>query len=190
MASLANSPSSSSSSSYRSARYSSSSFRAGSSGGQDPLFEPYLDGGPCSLFGEEGAGTPLCHLPFSRHRSESFGYPGGTGTSVAGRPASMGVVRRVGDSYHMSADVSQFEPQDVVVMAYSHWVVIHAEKVADDGSVSDTFTHKSQLPEDMDPLSVSSTLTPEGMLVVSVRRKCSLESSEPARPAYCSEARL
>ncbi|KAJ8410687.1 hypothetical protein AAFF_G00186440 [Aldrovandia affinis] len=169
MASRSNS--SSSSSSYRSARYSSSSFRAGSGGGQELLFEPYLDGSPHGLFGEEGAGSPLCLLPFSRHRRESFGCPGGTGASASGRPASMGVVRTVGDSYLVSADVSQFEPEDMVVMAYSHWVVIHAEKVADDGSVSDTFTHRSQLPEDMDPLSVSSTLTAEGMLVVSVRRR-------------------
>ncbi|KAJ8367844.1 hypothetical protein SKAU_G00078720 [Synaphobranchus kaupii] len=182
MASLSNSSSSSSSSSYHSARYSSSSFR-GSGGGQDSLFEPYLDGGPHSLFGEERTGAPL--LPFSRCHRESYGYPGGTGTSVPGRPASMGVVQTVGDSYLMSADVSQFEPQDVVIMAYSHWVVIHAEKVADDGSVSDTFTHKSQLPEDMDPLSVSSTLTPEGMLVVSVRK-----TSEPPRPTYRSVAQL
>ncbi|KAG9348167.1 hypothetical protein JZ751_001902 [Albula glossodonta] len=186
---MASSSSCSSSSSYRSARYSSSSFRAGAGGSQDPLFEPYLDGGSHSLFGEEGAGAPPCLLPFSRHHRESFGYPGGTGAPASGRPASMGVVRAVGDSYLMSADVSQFEPQDVVVMAYSHWVVIHAEKVADDGSVSDTFTHKTQLPEDMDPLSVSSTLTPEGMLVVSVRRT-SLESPEPPRSVYRPEARL
>ncbi|KAJ8256844.1 hypothetical protein COCON_G00189960 [Conger conger] len=177
------SSSSLSSSSYRSARYSSSSFRAESSDGQDSLFQPYLDGSPHCLFGEERTGTPL--LPFSRCHRESFGYPGATGTSELGRPASMGVVQAVADSYLMSADVSQFEPHDVVVMAYSHWVVIHAEKVAEDGSVSDTFTHKSQLPDDMDPLSLSSSLTPEGTLLVSVRKICGLETPEPPRPAYC-----
>uniref|UniRef100_A0A667ZZK8 SHSP domain-containing protein n=1 Tax=Myripristis murdjan TaxID=586833 RepID=A0A667ZZK8_9TELE len=82
----------------------------------------------------------------------------------------LGAVRSLGDSYYMSADVSQFEPHDVVVMAYNHHVVIHAEKVLEDGSVSDTFTHKSLFPEDMDPLSVSGTLNPDGILVVSVRR--------------------
>ena len=40
-----------------------------------------------------------------------------------------GGVRCLGDSYYMSADVSHFEPHDVVVMAYNHHVVIHAEKV-------------------------------------------------------------
>uniref|UniRef100_A0A665UHK1 SHSP domain-containing protein n=1 Tax=Echeneis naucrates TaxID=173247 RepID=A0A665UHK1_ECHNA len=70
--------------------------------------------------------------------------------------AAGGGVRCLGDSYYMSADVSQFEPHDIVVL--------------DDGSISDTFTHKSLFPEDMDPLSVSGTLNPDGTLVVSVRR--------------------
>uniref|UniRef100_A0A668UJJ4 SHSP domain-containing protein n=1 Tax=Oreochromis aureus TaxID=47969 RepID=A0A668UJJ4_OREAU len=89
-----------------------------------------------------------------------------------------GVVRCLGDSYYMSADVSQFEPHDVVVLAYNQHVVIHAQKVLDDGSISDTFTHKSLFPEDMDPLSVSGTLNPDGTLVVSVRRKSALTGKE------------
>uniref|UniRef100_A0A674E5P5 SHSP domain-containing protein n=1 Tax=Salmo trutta TaxID=8032 RepID=A0A674E5P5_SALTR len=117
--------------------------------------------------------------------------PGPTSGTVTGRPASMGVVRSLGDSYYMSADVSQFEPHDIVLMAYNHNIVIHAEKVLEDGSVSDTFTHKTLLPEDMDPLSVSSTLTPEGMLVVSVMRIPTMGVMEPPTPpAYRSEAHL
>lgn len=42
-------------------------------------------------------------------------------------------------------------------------------QVGDDGRIMDRFTHKSLLPEDMDPLSVSGTLTPEGVLVISVK---------------------
>uniref|UniRef100_A0AAY5KPV5 SHSP domain-containing protein n=1 Tax=Esox lucius TaxID=8010 RepID=A0AAY5KPV5_ESOLU len=103
-----------------------------------------------------------------------------TGGTVTGRPASMGVVKSLGDSYSMSADVSHFEAHDVVVMAYNHHIVIHAEKVLENGSVSDTFTHKTLLPEDMDPLSVSATLTPMGMLVVSVRRTQALGGLEPS----------
>ncbi|XP_072547521.1 uncharacterized protein hspb12 isoform X2 [Salminus brasiliensis] len=108
---------------------------------------------------------------------ESFrGYQGdrkscaGGYQATSGQPASVGVVQMVGNSYYLSADVSQFEPHDVVVMAYNHSVVIHAEKVGDDGSIRDKFIHKSLLPEDMDPLSVSGTRTPEGTLVISVRR--------------------
>ncbi|KAM4628407.1 heat shock protein beta-7 [Polymixia lowei] len=182
-----------SSASYRSsARYStSSSYRSeGSTGGSngdslDPLFETFLDpADPHCLFGEEGPGAPLCLAPFSRHSRSSYGHTGPEGGVMTG---STGAVRLLGDSYYMSADVSQFEPHDVVVMAYNHHVVIHAEKVLEDGSINDTFTHKSLLPEDMDPLSVSGTLSPDGILVVSVRRTPTLGGLEGA---YTSEARL
>ncbi|XP_010877887.2 heat shock protein beta-7-like [Esox lucius] len=183
MAVSSSSSSRSSSSSYRSsARYSSSYRSEGSGGGvTDPLFEPFLETevvGPHSLFGEDGDVAPLCLPPFSRHHKD--GVPGLTGGTVTGRPASMGVVKSLGDSYSMSADVSHFEAHDVVVMAYNHHIVIHAEKVLENGSVSDTFTHKTLLPEDMDPLSVSATLTPMGMLVVSVRRTQALGGLEPS----------
>ncbi|XP_071775727.2 uncharacterized protein LOC139927476 [Centroberyx gerrardi] len=190
---------SSSSSSYRSsARYSaSSSYRSeGSSGGSadslDPLFEPFLDpADPHGLFGEEGPGGALCLAPFSRHSRSSYGHTGPAGGAVPGRPSGTGAVRSLGDSYYMSADIRQFEPHDVVVMAYNHHVVIHAEKVLDDGSVSDTFTHKSLFPEDMDPLSVSGTLNPDGILVVSVRRAPALGGLEPlGAPTYSTEAHL
>uniref|UniRef100_A0AAX7VGU3 SHSP domain-containing protein n=1 Tax=Astatotilapia calliptera TaxID=8154 RepID=A0AAX7VGU3_ASTCA len=100
------------------------------------------------------------------------------GAATVGQTSTGGVVRCLGDSYYMSADVSQFEPHDVVVLAYNQHVVIHAQKVLDDGSISDTFTHKSLFPEDMDPLSVSGTLNPDGTLVVSVRRKSALTGKE------------
>uniref|UniRef100_A0A3P8V7C1 Heat shock protein beta-7-like n=1 Tax=Cynoglossus semilaevis TaxID=244447 RepID=A0A3P8V7C1_CYNSE len=174
-----------SSSSYRSSsRYStSSSYRSeGSLGGSseclDPLFEPFLD---CednsSLFGEDSPGGPGCLAPFSRHSRPSYGHTG--------------EVRCLGDSYYISANVSQFEPHDIAVTAFNHHVVIHAQKVLDDGSVSDTFTHRSQFPEDMDPLSVSGTLNADGTLVVSVRRMTAVGGFEPpAVQMYRSEAQL
>lgn len=64
-------------------------------------------------------------------------------------------------------------------------------QVLDDGSVSDTFTHRSQFPEDMDPLSVSGTLNADGTLVVSVRRMTAVGGFEPpAVQMYRSEAQL
>uniref|UniRef100_A0A3Q3L9G5 Heat shock protein beta-7-like n=1 Tax=Mastacembelus armatus TaxID=205130 RepID=A0A3Q3L9G5_9TELE len=187
MASLTSSSRRSSSSYRSSSRYStSSSYRsAGSLGGSsdslDPLFEPFLDSADhSSLFGEEGPGGPSCLDPFSRHSRSSCGHTGKRTDTVGG-------VRCLGDSYYMSANVSQFEPHDIVVMAYNHHVVIHAQKVLDDGSISDTFTHKSLFPEDMDPLSVSGTLNPDGTLVVSVCRATTLSGLEPT---YRSEAHL
>ncbi|XP_051253476.1 heat shock protein beta-7-like [Dicentrarchus labrax] len=199
MASLTSSSRRSSSSYRSSSRYStSSSYRSegslgGSSDSLDPLFEPFLDSADhSSLFGEEGPGGPSCLAPFSRHSRSSYGHTAPAGGAVTGRQSSTGGgVRCLGDSYYMSADVSQFEPHDVVVMAYNHHVVIHAQKVLDDGSISDTFTHKSLFPEDMDPLSVSGTLNPDGTLVVSVRRTTALAGLEPLGvPTYRSEAHL
>ncbi|XP_040902935.1 heat shock protein beta-7-like [Toxotes jaculatrix] len=199
MASLTSSSRRSSSSYCSSSRYStSSSYRSeGSLGGSsdclDPLFEPFLDSADhSSLFGEEGPKGHSCLAPFSRQNRSSYGHTAPVGGAVTGRQSSAGGgVRCQGDSYFMSADVSQFEPHDIVVMAYKHHVVIHAQKVLDDGSVSDTFTHKSLFPEDMDPLSVSGTFNPDGTLVVSVRRTTTLGGLEPLGVStYRSEAHL
>ncbi|XP_049580835.1 heat shock protein beta-7-like [Syngnathus scovelli] len=182
-----------SSSSYRSsARYSSSSFRsessrAGSGDSLDDLLEPFLDSSDSSsLFCEEG------QTPFGRQGRTSYGNSAPVGGVVPVCQTGAGSVQCVGDSYYMSADVSQFEPHDVVVMAYSHHVVIHAQKVMDDGSVSATFTNKSQFPKDMNPLSVSGTFNSDGILIVSVRRNNSTDGQDLlAVPTYYrSEAHL
>ncbi|XP_069003367.1 heat shock protein beta-7-like [Embiotoca jacksoni] len=196
MASLSSSSRRSSSSYRSSSRYSTcSSYRSegsldGSSDSLDALFQPFLDSADhSSLFGDEGPEGPDGLTLFNRHSRSSYGHAGG---AVTARQTSTGSgVRCLGDSYYMSADVSQFEPHDVVVMAYNHSVVIHAQKVMDDGSVSDTFTHKSLFPEDMDPLTVAGTLNPDGTLVVSVQRTVALDGPEPPGvPTYRSEAHL
>ncbi|KAM6933791.1 heat shock protein beta-1-like [Xenentodon cancila] len=189
-----------SSSSYRSSsRYStSSSYRSegslsGSSDSLDALFEPFCDSSSCSsLFEDESHGRPNCLTPFNKHRRSSYVHLAPIGGTVTSSQAGAGSrVQCLGDTYYTTADVSQFEPQDIVVMAYNHHVVIHAQKVLDDGSVSDAFSHKSQFPEDMDPLSVSGTLNPDGTLLVSVRRTTALLGPEPqCVPTYYSEAHL
>ncbi|KAM9852978.1 heat shock protein beta-1 [Aulostomus maculatus] len=190
MASLTSSSCRSSSSYRSSARYStSSSFRSesslgGSSDSLDLLFEPFDSPDSSSLFVEESHGRPESLTPFSKHSRSPHGHTGSQCSAGAG-------IRCLGDSYCMETDVSHFEPHDVVVMAYNRHVVIHAEKVMDDGSISDTFTHKSLFPEDMDPLSVCGTLNPDGTLVVSVRRtKTPAGLDLVGAPTYCSEAHL
>ncbi|KAG7478905.1 heat shock protein beta-7-like [Solea senegalensis] len=195
MASLTSSSRRSSSSYRSSSRYStSSSYRSeGSSDCLDRLFEPFLDSADhSSLFGEEGPGGPDCLAPFTRPNRSSYGHTAPMCGAVTGRQSGTGGgVCCLGDSYYISADVSQFEPHDIVVMAYNHHVVIHAQKVLDDGSVSDTFTHKSLFPEDMDPLSVSGSLRTDGTLVVSAQRTAALSGHEPASvPTYRTEAHL
>ncbi len=95
--------------------------------------------------------------------------------------------------YHLSFPLlnpfQQFLPSFHSSIFLQHFVSVL--QVLDDGSVSDTFTHKSLFPEDMDPLSISGTLNSNGTLVVSVRRTTLLGGLEPLSvPNYRSEAHL
>ncbi|KAM6198815.1 heat shock protein beta-7-like [Sarcoramphus papa] len=128
------------------------------------------------------------HGPFGARAHEAFGYPGSPGAVC---PCSLGTwVHAQGDTYQVVADVSQFEPSDIVVTTSNCHVAIQAEKVAEDGTVCDTFTHKCQLPEDTDPLSVSCTLTEVGTLVITARRRAGTRLGEPPQLLYRSEATL
>uniref|UniRef100_A0A8C5SHK4 SHSP domain-containing protein n=2 Tax=Elapidae TaxID=8602 RepID=A0A8C5SHK4_LATLA len=89
------------------------------------------------------------------------------------------------NKYQVITDLSQFEPQDIVVTSYNYCIVIQAEKMAEDGIVSNTFTHKCQLPIDMDPLSVSCSLNDAGKLIITARRR-QLSTS----PLYRTEVTL
>uniref|UniRef100_A0A8C9L8P4 SHSP domain-containing protein n=1 Tax=Pavo cristatus TaxID=9049 RepID=A0A8C9L8P4_PAVCR len=95
-----------------------------------------------------------------------------------------------GDTYQVVADVSQFDPPDIVVTTSNGHVAIWAEKVAEDGTVCDTFTHQCRLPEDTDPLSVSCALTDAGTLVITARRRAGSRPGEMPQPLYRSEATL
>ncbi|MEQ2197157.1 hypothetical protein XENOCAPTIV_024414 [Xenoophorus captivus] len=78
-----------------------------------------------------------------------------------------------------------------LILALIEIAFYEVTKVLDDGSVSNTFTHKSLFPEDMDPLSVSGTLDLDGTLWVTVRRIVELNGPEPLGvPTYTSEAHL
>ncbi|KAF7699671.1 hypothetical protein HF521_002629 [Silurus meridionalis] len=167
MSSLAGCSSSRSSSFRSSARYSCSSVNSiqteAASSPPDPLFMPFLREQRATRFGaHEGDADSFGGCQGDR-KSNSEGYHGDWSHGDA-----HGVIW-VDGGYYTSVNVSRFAPHDIVVMAFNSSIVIHAEKLGEDGGVIDRFTHKSLLPEDMDPLSVSGTLMPDGVLVISVK---------------------
>ncbi|NWX87035.1 HSPB7 protein, partial [Nothoprocta pentlandii] len=141
-------------------------------------------GRPMELFGT-----------FVRPRTEPAAFPA--------RPGTAGNVKTLGDTYQFTVDVSDFAPEDIIVTTSNNHIEVHAEKVkapraprapvpprtpgaptrcrfppqrAGDGTVVNTFTHKCQLPDDVEPTSVSSALAEDGSLTVRARR-------QPARHA-------
>ncbi|XP_006110527.1 heat shock protein beta-7 isoform X1 [Pelodiscus sinensis] len=108
-----------------------------------------------SLFGEDFGS-------FMRPRNESLGFPA--------RPGNMGNIKTLGDTYQFAVDVSDFSPEDIIVTTSNNQIEVRAEKLAADGTVMNTFTHKCQLPEDMNPTSVTSALGVDGTLTIKARR--------------------
>ncbi|XP_061456911.1 heat shock protein beta-7 isoform X2 [Rhineura floridana] len=107
------------------------------------------------IFGDDFGG-------FMRPRSEPLGF--------SGRAGGMGNIKTLGDTYQFAVDVSDFSPEDIIITTSKNQIEVHAEKLAADGTIVNTFTHKCQLPEDVDPTSVASALGGDGSLTIKARK--------------------
>ncbi|XP_077693538.1 heat shock protein beta-7 isoform X7 [Eretmochelys imbricata] len=85
---------------------------------------------------------------FMRPRNEPLVFPA--------RPGNMGNIKTLGDTYQFAVDVSDFSPEDIIVTTSNNQIEVHAEKC--------------QLPEDMNPTSVTSALGVDGTLTVKAKR--------------------
>ncbi|RWS04575.1 protein lethal(2)essential for life-like protein [Dinothrombium tinctorium] len=84
-------------------------------------------------------------------------------------------VRNEKDQFRVQLDVSHFAPEELTVKAVDgNCVVIegkHEEKPDEHGFISRQFTRKYLLPRDVDAEKLVSSLTPEGMLVITAPKK-------------------
>uniref|UniRef100_H3CZZ7 Heat shock protein family, member 7 (cardiovascular) n=1 Tax=Tetraodon nigroviridis TaxID=99883 RepID=H3CZZ7_TETNG len=95
--------------------------------------------------------------PFMRPGSDALGF------SIGAQRGGAGNIRTLGDSYQFTVDVRDFSPEDVIVTTSNNQIEVRAEKLAQDETVP-------ELPEDVDPTSVTSSLGAEGTLTVKARR--------------------
>ncbi|XP_059686008.1 heat shock protein beta-7 isoform X3 [Gavia stellata] len=95
------------------------------------------------------AGTMELFGSFVRPRGETLGFPA--------RPGNTGTVKTLGNTYQFTVDVSDFAPEDIIVTTSNNQIEVHAEKC--------------QLPEDVDPTSVSSSLGDDGTLTIRAQRQ-------------------
>ena len=75
------------------------------------------------------------------------------------------------DKFQVMVDVSHFTPEEISVKTVDSTVVVtakHEDRADDFGFISRQFSRKYLLPADCDPLTVSSSLSPEGILTIQV----------------------
>ncbi|KAK6472374.1 heat shock protein beta-7-like [Huso huso] len=119
---------------------------------------------------------------FLRTRDEPLGFAGKLGRQ--GRVKGTGNIKTLGDTYQFTVDVSDFSPEDVIVTTSNNQI-----ELAADGTVMNTFTHKCQLPEDVDPTSVTSVLGDNGSLTVKARRHPA-KHSEHVQQTFRTEIKI
>ncbi|KAJ1530758.1 hypothetical protein ONE63_005612 [Megalurothrips usitatus] len=78
------------------------------------------------------------------------------------------------DAMRINLDVNQFKPEELSVKVADGFVVVegeHEERQDEHGFISRSFSRRYKLPDGVDPDAVSSTLSTDGVLVVTAPKK-------------------
>ncbi|XP_041639911.1 heat shock protein beta-7-like [Cheilinus undulatus] len=94
----------------------------------------------------------------------------GRDNKFTGHAYPAGKIQLSGDVFQFTVDVSEFSPEDVVITFYNNHIDVHAEKLGDNGAVTNTFSHQCKLPSNVDPTSVTTELEGGGVLTVRAHR--------------------
>uniref|UniRef100_A0A3Q3GG28 Heat shock protein family B (small) member 7 n=1 Tax=Labrus bergylta TaxID=56723 RepID=A0A3Q3GG28_9LABR len=81
-----------------------------------------------------------------------------------------GKIQLIGDIFQFTVDVSEFSPEDVIITYYNNRIDVHAEKLGDNGAVTNNFSHQCKLPSNVDPTSVTMALEGRGVLTIRAHR--------------------
>ncbi|XP_072309024.1 heat shock protein beta-7-like [Eucyclogobius newberryi] len=81
-----------------------------------------------------------------------------------------GKIEVIGNTFQFSVNVSEFAPEDVIITSSNNLIEVHAEKMAKDGTITNTLSHRCKLPAEVDPVSVTLNLGSNGVLTVRAQR--------------------
>ncbi|GIZ00644.1 alpha-crystallin B chain [Caerostris extrusa] len=83
--------------------------------------------------------------------------------------------KRDSNKFQVMVNVKHFRPHEIDVKTVDNFVVIHGqhEEQADEyGFVTREFTRRCRLPDDVEPCTVTSSLSQDGVLTIQAPRKC------------------
>jgi len=81
------------------------------------------------------------------------------------------------NNFKMNLDVQQFKPDEVSVKVVGGYVVVdgkHEERSDEHGYISRQFTRRYKLPDNVDPATITSTLSSDGVLSVGAPKKVTI----------------
>lgn len=123
-------------------------------------------------------------------------WPGALHSSFPRRytePPRSAPVSHTDEPWKVCVNVHSYQPEELSVKTRDGFVEVsgkHEEKQDEGGIVTKNFTKKIQIPQDVDPLTVFASLSPEGVLIIESRQTPPyyLYSSEtPAEPTDQAE---